>query len=203
MKGFYDEPIATLDFASLYPSIMMAHNLCYSTLVSREDLASLPADSYIKTPSNDAFVKVRARIAAAAEMSASTCLLYACVRVQSSVKKGLLPQILEELLAARAVAKRDMKAAKDPMWVVWCVGRGCTRMHKKNICGCATTNRRVKAVQNGRQLALKISANSVYGFTGLFALALARVQGLTLWTLSRATQGLPLASCRVWPSRPP
>ena len=27
------EPIATLDFASLYPSIMMAHNLCYTTYV--------------------------------------------------------------------------------------------------------------------------------------------------------------------------
>ena len=59
MKGYYDEPIATLDFASLYPSIMMAHNLCYSTLVSREDLASLPEDAYIKTPTNDVFVKVR------------------------------------------------------------------------------------------------------------------------------------------------
>jgi len=34
-KGFYKEPIATLDFASLYPSIMMAHNLCYSTLIKR------------------------------------------------------------------------------------------------------------------------------------------------------------------------
>ena len=32
--GFYRWPIATLDFASLYPSIMMAHNICYSTLVS-------------------------------------------------------------------------------------------------------------------------------------------------------------------------
>ena len=47
--------------------------------------------------------------------------------------------ILAELLGARKQAKKDMKAAKDPM---------------------------VKAVQNGRQLALKISANSVYGFTG-------------------------------------
>lgn len=34
-KGYYDDPVATLDFASLYPSIMMAHNLCYSTLVRR------------------------------------------------------------------------------------------------------------------------------------------------------------------------
>lgn len=51
----------------------------------------------------------------------------------------MLPQILEELLAARKRAKNDMAKATDPF---------------------------VVAVQNGRQLALKISANSVYGFTG-------------------------------------
>lgn len=33
LKGYYDVPIATLDFSSLYPSIMMAHNLCYTTLL--------------------------------------------------------------------------------------------------------------------------------------------------------------------------
>jgi DNA polymerase delta subunit 1 len=38
MVGFYEEPIATLDFASLYPSIMMAHNLCYTTLVNANQL---------------------------------------------------------------------------------------------------------------------------------------------------------------------
>lgn len=37
-KGFYTEPVATLDFASLYPSIMMAHNLCYSTLVPSHEV---------------------------------------------------------------------------------------------------------------------------------------------------------------------
>ena len=33
VANFYKVPIATLDFASLYPSIMMAHNLCYTTLI--------------------------------------------------------------------------------------------------------------------------------------------------------------------------
>ncbi|CAM8920329.1 unnamed protein product [Rhodiola kirilowii] len=114
--GFYEKPIATLDFASLYPSIMMAYNLCYCTLVTPEDARklNLPPECVNKTPSGDTFVK-------------------------ATLQKGILPEILEELLAARKRAKTDLKEAKDPL---------------------------VKAVLDGRQLALKISANSVYGFTG-------------------------------------
>ena len=120
-KGFYREPVATLDFASLYPSIMMAHNLCYSTLVKGpQNIARLPPDSYAKSPTGDVFVK------------ADTC-------------KGILPQVLEELLAARKQAKADMKAEKAK-------GKDAD-MFKY-------------AVYDGRQLALKVSANSVYGFTG-------------------------------------
>ena len=37
-RDFYNEPIATLDFASLYPSIMMAHNLCYTTLINQSSV---------------------------------------------------------------------------------------------------------------------------------------------------------------------
>ena len=36
-RGSTPLPIATLDLASLYPSIMMAHNLCYSTLVLKAE----------------------------------------------------------------------------------------------------------------------------------------------------------------------
>jgi DNA polymerase delta subunit 1 len=114
VKGYYPGPIATLDFASLYPSIMMAHNLCYSTLVDPTDVSRLPEGDYTRAPSGHTFVK-------------------------GSTKRGVLPEILDELLMARKRAKKDMEAATDPM---------------------------VKAVQNGRQLALKVSANSVYGFTG-------------------------------------
>lgn len=49
--------------------------------------------------------------------------------VKASVCKGLLPQILEHLLAARKRAKKDLKAATDPF---------------------------EKAVLDGRQLALKV-----------------------------------------------
>lgn len=59
--------------------------------------------------------------------------------MKSNVNKGILPIILEDLISARKRAKADLKKETDPF---------------------------KKAVLDGRQLALKISANSVYGFTG-------------------------------------
>ncbi|XP_074793541.1 DNA polymerase delta catalytic subunit [Natator depressus] len=115
-KGYYDVPIATLDFSSLYPSIMMAHNLCYTTLLQQgaPERYGLSPEEFIRTPTGDLFVK-------------------------ASVRKGLLPEILENLLAARKRAKAELQQETDPF---------------------------KRQVLDGRQLALKISANSVYGFTG-------------------------------------
>jgi DNA polymerase delta subunit 1 len=116
-RGYYDVPIATLDFASLYPSIMQAHNLCYTTLLKKETAVRLnlkEGEDYTVTPNGDWFVK-------------------------SKLRKGMVPLILEGLLSARKRAKADLKNETDPF---------------------------KKAVLNGRQLALKISANSVYGITG-------------------------------------
>ncbi|KAL8982898.1 MAG: hypothetical protein Q9177_005137 [Variospora cf. flavescens] len=116
-RGYYDVPIATLDFASLYPSIIQAHNLCYTTLLDKsmvEKFALKKDEDYIVTPNGDLF----------------------CT---SKIRKGLLTQILEELLGARKRAKKELAIETDPF---------------------------KKAVLNGRQLALKISANSVYGITG-------------------------------------
>jgi DNA polymerase delta subunit 1 len=56
-KGFYKKPIATLDFSSLYPSIMMAHNLCYTTLLEKETIERLGLVrdvDYIQTPNKGA-----------------------------------------------------------------------------------------------------------------------------------------------------
>lgn len=121
IKGFHENPIATLDFASLYPSIMMAHNLCYSTLVRNADRPKLNDDDVSTGPmTGHSFVK-------------------------SSTAQGILPMILQELLGARKKAKDDMKREKAK-------GKDMDKLKY--------------AVYDGRQLALKISANSVYGFTG-------------------------------------
>ena len=117
MKGWYTVPVATLDFASLYPSIMQAHNLCPSTYVPPDKVHLLEPGTYDIAPVNG----------------------NPHVFVNASKKKGILPEILTELLTARSKAKALMKKASDPF---------------------------TKAVLNGRQLALKISANAVYGFTG-------------------------------------
>lgn len=116
-RGYYDVPIATLDFASLYPSIIQAHNLCYTTLLNKTSVEKLGLKKdvdYIVTPNGDMFCTAEKR-------------------------KGLLSTILEELLNARKRAKKELAVETDPF---------------------------KKAVLNGRQLALKVSANSVYGITG-------------------------------------
>ncbi|XP_043259599.1 DNA polymerase delta catalytic subunit [Colletes gigas] len=115
-RGYYSDPIATLDFSSLYPSIIMAHNLCYTTLLNREKKVKchIDDDDTTRTPNNFLFVK-------------------------ANLRKGILPEILENLLSARKIAKAELKKETDPL---------------------------KQKVLDGRQYALKVSANSVYGFTG-------------------------------------
>jgi len=36
-SAFYTDPVVVLDFQSLYPSVMIAYNLCYSTCLGRVD----------------------------------------------------------------------------------------------------------------------------------------------------------------------
>lgn len=48
--GLYKEPVAVLDFASLYPSLFRAHNMSYDTLVHKADEGSLSADDTFTSP---------------------------------------------------------------------------------------------------------------------------------------------------------
>lgn len=124
LKGYYQDPITGLDFASLYPTIMISNNLCFTTYVTDQKYANLPGVKY-KTVEMDTKEGFKT---------------YKFVQEDGNVQgEGLLPHILKHLLSARRKAKKDMNNATDPF---------------------------VKAVYNGKQLALKVTCNSVYGFCG-------------------------------------
>ena len=124
-KGAYYKPITALDFEGLYPSIMMAHNLCYSSLVMDPKYENVPGVEYetfeIPVPSKVEGQPPTKRV---------------CKFAQGV--PTLLPSILIELKQFRKQAKKDM----------------------------AATTGALQAMYNGKQLAYKISMNSVYGFTG-------------------------------------
>ena len=152
VPGFHDLPVATLDFASLYPSIMIAHNICYSTLLPRDPIARKNILSPTLTSSATSATGTATTTTATTEEEGkqqvgdeqyeespplddgSTEFF-----VKKDVAVGVLPSILRDLLDARKRAKADLARETDP------------------------ARRRVL---DGRQLALKISANSVYGVTG-------------------------------------
>ena len=114
-KGAYYTPITALDFEALYPSIMMAHNLCYSTYVMDERrYGNIPGVKYETFKIGEKTYKFAQDV------------------------PSLLPSILLELKQFRKKAKKDMAVATGGM----------------------------KEVYNGKQLAYKVSMNSVYGFTG-------------------------------------
>lgn len=112
--AYMENPITGLDFASLYPTIMRAHNLCHSTLVIDAKYDNVPGVTY-KEVDGHRFVQE---------------------------PEGILPMMLRTLAANRKQAKRDMADAAR---------RGDYFM---------------KSVYNGKQLAFKVSMNSIYGFCG-------------------------------------
>lgn len=133
IKGFYKRPVAVLDFASLYPSTMIANNMCFSTKISRAD-----AEKHGLEQGKD-FLAIRdfkreGETFEFLDQPHDTCFL------MKDKRPGVLPEILASLLAARKAEKKLMKKCDEGS-----INYG---------------------VHNGNQLALKISANSIYGFTG-------------------------------------
>ena len=131
-RGFHKDPggVVVLDWKSLYPALMMSHNLCPSTVVRDPRAPGAPTEGVVEHRISDTMVAHFA-----------------------THQRGILPRILEELSAERNASKRRMKT------------------HLKAAKEAATDEerRRHKALANvydGRQLALKVSSNSVYGCNG-------------------------------------
>ena len=223
MKGLHDDaPVLVLDFKSLYPSIMLAYNMCHTTLLPTSDTKKLKQMGLWYTSLRIENIReardvLRAVVAGGEGSSAAQfqqmrqtmlhlvtegtlctkdvhCLLSAaatsqamcdvCIRrhepgvgavstqlvpdaldsimrvlddrcempgsdvyispngfafVQSHIREGVLPLLLQSLLDGRVAAKKQMKAADTDF---------------------------LRALYDGKQLALKVICNSTYGILG-------------------------------------
>ena len=158
--GYHFYPVSCLDYASLYPSCMISHNLCVSSLVTDkkviarlESLEHNPKNVEKNPDKKDYFVfdkKMGKKYRVIEwdndpedEMPHEKYYYYQPREdedgepIQSD--RALFPQILQKLLAKRSATKKKMKAEKDEF---------------------------KKSIWNGLQLSYKITANSIYGQLG-------------------------------------
>lgn len=93
--GLHDD-VACIDFASLYPTIIVAYNICYSTLIKPEDWDKFePKDYHVVSWSfKDRNYEYR--------------------YVKKHIREGILPRLIRVLLKKRYQVKAQIKAEKDP-----------------------------------------------------------------------------------------
>jgi len=156
---YLDNPVACVDYASLYPSSMISENLSHDSKVwtKEYDLAgnlikngewgekdengnyiydNLPGYEYVNI-TYDTFKYLRKSPKAAAEKVKSGTKI--CRFAQFPEGKAIMPSILEELLMARKSTRKMIPQEKDDF---------------------------MKNVLDKRQLGYKVTANSLYGQCG-------------------------------------
>ncbi|CAM1296166.1 REV3L (predicted) [Pycnogonum litorale] len=131
---FYKDPVVVLDFQSLYPSICIAYNYCYSTCLGKVD--NLGSDDPFKfgclnLTVNPALLRELENDVAVSPSGHAF--------VKDDIRRGILPQMLSEILSTRIMVKKAMKDYKDD--------KGLQRL------------------LGARQLGLKYIANFTYGYT--------------------------------------
>lgn len=133
---FYPDPVLVLDFQSLYPSIIIAYNYCFSTCLGRVDLLkeNQPYEFgafYLKQ--SDGVLK---------SLLNNNDLIFSPCRVafvNANIRQGILPKMLNEILHTRLMVKDSMKLYKDNVYL--------------------------QRILHSRQLGLKLIANVTYGYT--------------------------------------
>ena len=169
--GMYvEEVVAVQDYASLYPSSIIAENLSHDTLVTDPAYRDVPGVTYKEVEYDVYAGKGDERTVVGRRL---------CRYAQS--RRGIIPSILQQLLKARKDTRARMKhlricdadgkelcrgpAAPDKSGVVDSV-TGTARTPQPGETLSDAHDAFAKAVLDGMQLAYKITANSIYGQMG-------------------------------------
>lgn len=204
IPNIYDNVLG-LDFASLYPSIIQAYNICYTTFIDESavttykddqlhifdfeedfekkvDKDSKEAKQYIQQQqkdnddnddassydtddgSMDEDVVLDKSLSRSKKVTIHKKVHYHFRYVKKDVKEGLVPMIVRKLVQERKAVRGQMKSlAKNSL---------------------------MYTILDKRQLALKVSANSMYGFLGVKNGLLPFIQGaITVTYMGRVSIG--------------
>jgi DNA polymerase elongation subunit (family B) len=156
---YIDNPVACVDYSSLYPSAMISQNYSHDSLVwvkeydldnilikekgernnkGEYEYDNLPGYEYIDIE-YDNFIYMRAQGKEKSAAKKTKIGKIVCRWAQLPGKKSILPSILQELLKARSDTRKLIKTEKDPF---------------------------MQNILDKRQLAYKVTANSLYGQCG-------------------------------------
>lgn len=149
-SDFYNSPLLVLDFQSLYPSIMIAYNYCYSTflgrIVSWRGQNKMGFTDYKREPRLlellEEQINSKCHRHEKVHQSLSLHITVApngMIYVKPDIRKSLLAKMLGEILETRVMVKSGMKIDKE--------------------------DKALQQLLNNRQLALKLIANVTYGYT--------------------------------------
>ncbi|KAL4233690.1 DNA polymerase zeta catalytic subunit [Mactra antiquata] len=134
---FYTDPVIVLDFQSLYPSIMIAYNYCFSTCLGRLEWFQKAHEGPITFGCTSLNLEPSVIQKLSDKVSVSPNGVVFC---KESVKRGVLPVMVEEILNTRLMVKKAMSKYKG--------------------------DKTLSRMLNARQLGLKLIANVTYGYTG-------------------------------------
>lgn len=142
LVGFHGYPVFVLDFNSLYPTTMMAFNICTTTIVDMTRISTNAVNKIYSVSDNDQFRpdELCDVVFKTDNLDISAVPYMNNVGfVSSSNRRGVMPQILDNLLKKRKQIQMECKQSKCPQ-------------KRKQL--------------DAQQLSYKLCANAIYGLLG-------------------------------------
>jgi DNA polymerase elongation subunit (family B) len=174
ITGIHDY-ILCFDFKSLYPSIIWAYNICYTTIITWVMILEMgyTEDQYHKVVVEQE-EPISYEVSGAADEDGlfkeegddsdddshvkpkptTVKKTYTYYFLKESVKKGLVPTFIQDLLREREAVKREMKTLEREIKRARERGEDVSSLEIQCV------------ILDKRQLAIKTSANSMFGFFG-------------------------------------
>lgn len=165
-EGIYiNDPVSVLDFASLYPNSMISHNLSQDCLVLEDKYKNVKGVDYLDI-TYDLYDKEKKKI------GEKICRF----AQPKNNEKGLIPKILQKLLAARKSTRKnitmkliviDGKEYRGFLKGNVMTLEDGTKIEIDDVSNCEDVyDKFQQVVLDGLQLAYKVTANSLYGQCG-------------------------------------